>query len=212
MGGWSIPTFHLPIFDNGRALVHRMEMEYGRAMATAKKTGNKLSKAAFIRQFPTAMPAKDVVAKAKEKGISLTANHVSAVRSTSRGKSGKRPAAKAAAPKAGGAKPAAKGAVSKAAFVRSLPRSTPAKDVVAKAKAAGLKLNSEYVYKVRSKGGGKAAPAKRGPGRPASAPVATRPHANGIEQQLALLLVEHGLDRVQRLVSEIHGRLLRSLA
>jgi hypothetical protein len=180
-------------------------------MATAKKTGNKISKAAFIRQFPASMPAKVVVAKAKEKGISLTANHVSAVRSTSRSSKAKRPAAAKAG--GGGAKPAAaKGGMTKAAFVRSLPRNTPAKDVVSKAKAAGLKLNVDYVYKVRSGPGGKASPAKRGPGRPPSAPAATRVHADGVEQQLARLLVEHGLDRVQRLVSEIHGRLLRSLA
>ncbi len=39
---------------------------------------------------------------------------------------------------------------SKAAFVRSLPSSTPAKDVVEKAKAAGIKLTDAYVYNVRA--------------------------------------------------------------
>jgi heptaprenylglyceryl phosphate synthase len=38
---------------------------------------------------------------------------------------------------------------SKAAFVRGLPASTPAKDVVKQAKAAGIKLGISYVYNIR---------------------------------------------------------------
>lgn len=39
---------------------------------------------------------------------------------------------------------------SKAAFVRSLPPTTPAKEVVAKAKAVGIELDAGYVYNIRS--------------------------------------------------------------
>lgn len=39
---------------------------------------------------------------------------------------------------------------SKAGFVRSLPPKTPAKEVVAKAKAKGIKLTEAYVYNVRA--------------------------------------------------------------
>ncbi len=39
---------------------------------------------------------------------------------------------------------------SKAAFVRDLPPNTPAKDVVAKAKAAGMVLSEGYVYNIRA--------------------------------------------------------------
>lgn len=39
---------------------------------------------------------------------------------------------------------------SKAAFVRSLPPHTPAKEVVAKAKSAGIQLDVGYVYNIRS--------------------------------------------------------------
>jgi len=39
---------------------------------------------------------------------------------------------------------------SKAAFVRSLPSNTPAKEVVAKARSAGIVLDVGYVYNVRS--------------------------------------------------------------
>jgi hypothetical protein len=61
-------------------------------------------------------------------------------------------------------KTAAKKAPNKSAFIRSLPADMPAVDVVAKAKAANLKLTPAFVYAIRSKsrsqsGGG----AKRGP-------------------------------------------------
>jgi hypothetical protein len=64
--------------------------------------------------------------------------------------------------------------VSKSAFVRGLPTTLPARDVVAKAKAAGLKLSDRYVHVIRSiakraaKKGNGAAPAARRGGRPIS--------------------------------------------
>ncbi len=56
----------------------------------------------------------------------------------------------------------------KSAFIRSLPADMPAVDVVAKAKAANLKLTPAFVYAIRSKsrkhgaGGSDGTPAKRG--------------------------------------------------
>jgi hypothetical protein len=64
--------------------------------------------------------------------------------------------------------------VSKSAFVRGLPTTLPARDVVAKAKAAGLKLSDRYVHVIRSiakraaKKGNGATPAARRGGRPIS--------------------------------------------
>ena len=49
--------------------------------------------------------------------------------------------------------------ISKAAFVRSLAATTPAKEVVAKAKERGMSLTESYVYNVR--GAAKAAKRKR---------------------------------------------------
>src|SRR5689334_16817564 len=51
----------------------------------------------------------------------------------------------------------------KSAFVRSLPESMSAKDVVAKAKAAGMILTENYVYTIRSAAKKKSG---KGPGRP----------------------------------------------
>ena len=56
------------------------------------------------------------------------------------------------------------------AFVKNLPQTMPAKDVVAKAKAAGITLTEMSVYSIRSKSKAhKGSGATRGPGRPASA-------------------------------------------
>lgn len=71
--------------------------------------------------------------------------------------------------------------INKSAFVRGLPSSTPAADVVKAAAAKGMKLSVKFVHTIRynakksaaKKGGGStalvAAPAKRGPGRPRKA-------------------------------------------
>jgi hypothetical protein len=65
-------------------------------------------------------------------------------------------------------KTAAKKTPNKSAFIRSLPGDMPAVDVVAKAKAAGLKISPAFVYAIRSKSrskgkGAKGSGAKRGP-------------------------------------------------
>jgi hypothetical protein len=58
--------------------------------------------------------------------------------------------------------------VNKTAFVKHLPKTMPAKEVVAKAKAAGITLTEMYVYSIRSKSKARKSSgiAKRGPGRP----------------------------------------------
>ncbi len=58
--------------------------------------------------------------------------------------------------------------VNKTAFVKHLPKSMPAKEVVAKAKAAGITLTEMYVYSIRSKSKARKSTGepKRGPGRP----------------------------------------------
>lgn len=65
--------------------------------------------------------------------------------------------------------------VSKSAFVRGLPASLPAKEVVAKAKSAGLKISDRYVHVIRSiakraakQGNGASGQGPRRGGRPIS--------------------------------------------
>lgn len=131
-----------------------------KVVKTAGNKQGKQTKSGFIRSFPN-LSAQEIVEKAKAKGITLDANHVYSVRATDR-KTGKAPTvepkATKAAPKATKApkaatkpgKTAEQPTMTKSDFVRSLPESTSAKDVVTQAKAAGIKLTAPYVYSVRA--------------------------------------------------------------
>jgi len=84
---------------------------------------------------------------------------------------------------------------SKAAFVRSLPRSLSAKEVVAKAKAAGVKLSPAYVYVLRSKAG----TTKGKGGRKA------RAAGGNTEEQFVTLALDVGLGRASELLSAVRN-------
>jgi hypothetical protein len=87
----------------------------------------------------------------------------------------------------------AKTTVNKSAFVRSLPATMSAGDVVKAAKAKGIKLSDKFVHTIRynaKKSGTStlvfAAPTRRGPGRPRkTAGRAADGHVgNGIEHEI----------------------------
>ena len=59
-------------------------------MPTKEKTRRTQSKAAFVLGFPTDMPAKEVVARAKEAGLKLNEGNVYVARSTARARAKKR--------------------------------------------------------------------------------------------------------------------------
>ena len=56
----------------------------------AAKNGKPVNKSAFVRQFPDTVPPREVVAKAKEQGIEMSGNFVSALRSTLRARAAKK--------------------------------------------------------------------------------------------------------------------------
>jgi hypothetical protein len=115
---------------------------------TAKKAT--LSKSDFVRSQPLTLSASEVLAKAKAAGLKLTSQLVYKVRGTAKAKGNAKLAVGAKKPAPSLKVPApSKPPASKAAFVRGLPSSTPAKDVVKLAKAAGIKLGIYYVYNVR---------------------------------------------------------------
>jgi hypothetical protein len=95
------------------------------------------NKSDFIRANPDLSTA-DLMAKAKANGMPLSSVLVYKVRSRAKGQ----PAPRAGARAAGG--------MSASAFVRSLPPSMKASDVVAAGKARGITLSSTLVYMVRS--------------------------------------------------------------
>lgn len=82
----------------------------------------------------------------------------------------------------------------KAAFVRGLPDAMPAKEVVDKAKEAGLKLTTAYVYVIRSQARSSGKERKNGPpsrgSKVAQARLIAAASELGISRSIELLTAE----------------------
>ena len=136
----------------------------------------------FILSLPRSIPPKEVIARAKAKGMSASKSNISRVRRMKRPGAAKPVLSKPALPAvhAAAASAASKPiGQSKSAFIRSLPATMSAGAVVAKAKAAGIKIGEAYVYNVRGRAAGKgkkkvAAAAKKLVVRP-TAPTSAAP-------------------------------------
>lgn len=103
-----------------------------------------------VREQPRATSAAEVMEKSKAAGSTFDASVAGKLRRQAP-KGGHAKTARTArrtspAPSLRSSKPVR----SKAEFVRTLPSSTPAKEVVAIAKAAGISLTENHVYSVRS--------------------------------------------------------------
>jgi hypothetical protein len=109
------------------------------------KPSQKQSKSHFVRSQPATMSPAEVIAKAKASGITVGRSLVYMVRARSSEKAKKRVSKKTSTAASVVSKP-----ISKSDFVRSLPAS-PAKDVVAKAKAEGISISENHVHAVRAK-------------------------------------------------------------
>ena len=109
----------------------------------------------FILALPRTLSAKEVLSKATATGLKTSEGNIYRVRRLHEGK--KAAATTAAAPRSTASGNAAK-ALKKSDYVRGFSASTPAKDIVAKAKAAGIKLDIQYVYELRSRSKSKSAP------------------------------------------------------
>jgi hypothetical protein len=94
--------------------------------------------------------------------------------------------------------------VTKSAYVRALPSTLSAKEVVAKAKKDGINISIVHVYKVRSA----AKPRKGKAGRPGPGAAARRePPAprDAAEAKVRVLIGEVGLARARRVFAEIEA-------
>ena len=110
----------------------------GRPMSAATK---------FVLSLPPDLPVKEVIAKARANGIELAPGNVYRIR--------RLPPMKAAAKVSGrpSSRPVAAARatdLSKSEFIRSISADTPAKEVVVRARAAGLAFDQTYVYKIRA--------------------------------------------------------------
>jgi hypothetical protein len=159
----------------------------------------------FILSLPLTLPAKEVLANAKARGIKTSENNVHRVRRI-HGRSKQAIAkaltsatAKAPAKVEAGSNNSAV-APTKSDFVRSFPLNAPAKQIVQKATAAGIDLDVRYVHKVQSRS--KPAAARKTPAtaRP------QRTHATSARSTVAS--VKHVSPRLS---SSVEG-LLRAIA
>lgn len=101
--------------------------------------------------------------------------------------------------------PRKKKAQSKTAFVLSLAPSMPAKEVLAKAQAAGLKLSEKYVYVIRSKAKASGGRKGRRGRRPGSAPQVTAlPGAS--DARFAALALELGLAKAEAILRNVRSK------
>jgi hypothetical protein len=211
------------------------------------------SKTAFVLALPPDLAVAEVVAKAAAAGLTITPNYVSNIRSSARIAAAKKKAAakpkaakkatstkKAAAKKGAAPKPAATTVPTTAAapaltateFIKSQPREISAADVVKAAEKVGLKIDANYVYKVRSRLGAKPAAkakleapkatkpapapkaAQSAPTPKAASTVPTAPKITGVSNDVAFkkLVVELGVARAEALVVEVKRKLAELFA
>jgi hypothetical protein len=161
------------------------------------KKPNKPSKAAFVRSLPADMPAKEVIAKAKEAGIELNDMTVYKTRSlANRGAKGKRAGAakKKASAKAVSTSPNARGrSPDKKNRVLDLAAKNPAWSADQVAKAA--KCSTNYVYSVwRTK-----------EPKPPGSKQAGRASGNGAVTDFYRVLKKVGVDKAKELIANIEA-------
>jgi hypothetical protein len=94
----------------------------------------------------------------------------------------------------------------KAAFVRSLPMSTPAVEVVKKARAAGLKMQAKYVYNVRASAKVAAKKSSAPAPKAASMPAPQSKRSINAEELLKALGAELGLSHAIAILERERGR------
>jgi predicted component of type VI protein secretion system len=213
------------------------------------------SKTSFVLALPADLSVGEVVKKAKAAGIALSPNYVSNIRSSAKTAAKQQTAKPKAAVKAARAtrvaplafaKPVATPAAAAppltvTEFIKSQPRDIPAADVVKAAKRTGLKIDANYVYKVRSRLGAKPAPqaiaaaprvaakvpapkatqpaptpkaSKAPPAPKAAPPLPAAQKSSGASSDVAFkkLVVELGVARAETLLVEVKKKLAELFA
>jgi hypothetical protein len=177
-------------------------------MPKRTKSTAKPNKSAFVRSLAFDTPSAQVIAKAKAKGMTLTRNDVHAIRAIARRKEN-------GARGKGGALRTTKrsGAVNKSAFVRSLPASLSAAEVISRAKIKGIKLSAAQVYTIRANARRKDVsilPRLRGELPGAASPRGRRGGADS-ESAFLLMALELGLMRAEGILGSLRDRATVSL-
>ena len=170
-------------------------------MPKRAKSAAKPNKSAFVRSLAFDTPSAQVIAKAKAKGMTLTRNDVHAIRAIARRKQAKGKAG-------GGARAARRGGINKSAFVRSLPGSLSAAEVISRARSKGIKLSAAQVYTIRANARRKADSGTTSRDRSAIAGVVKRGRSGGGASESAFLqmALELGLVRAEDILGSLRER------
>ncbi|HKU44085.1 MAG TPA: hypothetical protein VJR89_38255 [Polyangiales bacterium] len=168
-------------------------------MPKRKKSAGKPNKSAFVRSLSFDTPSAEVIAKAKAKGMTLTRNDVHAIRAIARRK-------QAPGRGTGVARGIRRSGVNKSAFVRSLPGSLSAAEVISRAKDKGIKLSAAQVYTIRANARRKAdeggpVVTKRGGGRALGGGGSTASESAFLQMALEL-----GLVRAEGILGSLRDR------
>jgi hypothetical protein len=104
---------------------------------------------------------------------------------------------------------AKKSTPSKTSFVKSLPATMPAKEVIARGKAAGISLTEMYIYSIRSKSKAKAgARAPRGAAtskRATSMGARTRSGGSDLQRLVERIVEEQVMKALRAKIGELLG-------
>lgn len=117
------------------------------AKKTKKAAAGKPNKSAFVRSLAFDMPSADVISRAKSQGMKLTRNDVHAIRAIARRKTDQPSQGK---PASSAARTAGGSGVNKSEFVRSLPGTLSAAEVISRGKAKGIRLSAAQIYTIRA--------------------------------------------------------------
>ena len=176
-----------------------------------KAAAGKPNKSAFVRSLAFDMPSADVIARAKTQGMKLTRNDVHAIRAIARRKT--TPSAK---PSSSNARAAGSSGVNKSEFVRSLPGTLSAAEVITRGKSKGIRLSAAQIYTIRANARRKGtnAPAERSSGVTKNVARTTRLGRGDDSREADFIsaALDLGLTRAEGLISALRAKVVAALS
>jgi hypothetical protein len=185
----------------------------------AKKTktaaAGKPNKSAFVRSLAFDMPSADVIARAKTQGMKLTRNDVHAIRAIARRKT-KQPKQTRQTRPSGNARAAGGSGVNKSEFVRSLPGTLSAAEVISRGKSKGIRLSAAQIYTIRANARRKGSkkPLERSTTRTRDLVRGTRSGRgnDSRESDFITAALDLGLTKAEGLISALRAKVVAALS
>jgi hypothetical protein len=176
-----------------------------------KSSTAKPNKSAFVRSLAFDMPSADVIARAKAKGMKLTRNDVHAIRAIARRKHEQpKPSGANSRTSSGGG---VGGGVNKSAFVRSLPATLSAAEVIARGKAKAIRLSAAQVYTIRANARRKRPKsANERPLRSKTQLTAASVGADSREAEFIAAALDLGLTKAEGLIAALRSRAVAAVS